>query len=129
MLLAGCGGSDDKKDAGTKAATPDQSAGQDADAKSNARNLVSYLESCYAGYGSYADCGIAEDGTVDGQDTGLSEQAAAGDLTTEVSTDGYTVTSTSESGNEFSVDKVGSGALERTCTTEGEGGCPDTGTW
>jgi hypothetical protein len=123
--LAGCGGGSDDKAASEPKADTAQQAQQDADAKSNARNLTSQLEACYAGYGSYEQCALADDGTVDGQDTGLD----AANLTTEVSADGYVIKATSESGNEFSIGKAGGGAMERDCITKGEGGCPASGTW
>jgi type IV pilus assembly protein PilA len=128
FALPGCGGSDSDKSSASK---PDaqQVAAQDAEAKSNARNLVSQLEACFAGSGSYADCGLQEDGTVGGEDTGFGEQAAAGDLTTEVQDQTYTVTAKSKSGTEFSVVKAEGGAMERHCTPEGEGGCAADGTW
>ena len=126
MALTGCGGGSGDKSTTAKA-DPAQQAQQDADAKSNARNLVSQIESCYVDYGSYEQCGLAGDGSVDGQDTGLGDAAAS--LTTETSAQGYLVTSKSDSGNSFSIGKVDGGAIERHCITKGEGGCPASGTW
>ena len=44
--------------------------GQDADAKSNARNMVSALESCYTTSQSYASCATSQDVTESGITTG-----------------------------------------------------------
>jgi type IV pilus assembly protein PilA len=129
VALAGCGGDDEKS---ADATTPDaaqDAASHDADAKADARELVTHLEACFANEGTYEPCALKEDGTVAGEPTPFAEQAASGDLVTEVSADGYTVTATSESGTEFSIAKEGGGALERSCTPEGEGGCPDDGRW
>jgi hypothetical protein len=127
IALPGCGGSDDKTSATDKpAADSGQAVQQDAEAKSNARNLATYLESCFAENGSYEPCALAEDGTVGGQDAGLDDPAAA---TTEVTAAGYTVTLKSESGNSFVIAKADSGAMERTCTTAANGGCAADGTW
>jgi type IV pilus assembly protein PilA len=126
--LAGCG--DDEKSADTRELDPAQeAASHDADAKSDARELVTHLETCFANEGSYEPCALAEDGTVAGEPTPFAEQAASGDVETEVSADGYTVTVTSESGNSFVIAKEGGGPLERTCTPEGQGGCNDDGSW
>ena len=127
-LAAGCGGgSDDKKAAAGP--SPQEQAGQDADAKSNARNLTSYVESCYADQGSYEPCALESDGTVGGQDTGLEQGSGPGQVAATGSADGYEVTAKSESGNSFALSKDASGQMERTCTTKGEGGCPGSGTW
>lgn len=127
--LAGCGGDDEKSAEATEPSAAQDAVAHDADAKSNARSLVSQLETCYANEQTYEPCALMEDGTVDGESTPFAEQAASGDLTTEVSADGYTVTATSESGSSFVVTKEGGGTLERTCTPEGQGGCNDDGSW
>jgi hypothetical protein len=127
-VLAGCGGSDDNASS-TPKADPAQQAQQDAQAKSDARNLEVQLEVCFTDNGSYKPCALAEDGTVDGQDTGLGDAATSGELTTETSADGYVVTAKSESGNAFTIEKAGGGPTKRTCTTKGAGGCPASGSW
>ena len=47
-----------------------KSKGQDADAKSTARNVASQLESCYANNNSYGPCAPSGN-NIEGQDTGL----------------------------------------------------------
>ena len=128
-LAAGCGGgSDDKKKAAAGPA-PQEQARQDADAKSNARNLASQMEACYVDQASYEPCALQSDGTVAGTDTGLEQGSGAGQVTATGSADGYEITATSESGNSFAIAKAGGGQIERTCTEKGEGGCPAAGTW
>jgi hypothetical protein len=128
MALPGCGGGSGDKPSAPKA-DPAQQAQQDADAKSGARNLVSQLESCYVTEATYEPCNLSKDGTVAGEDTGLGPQAAAGELTTRTTAQNYVVTAKSKSGNSFEITKDSGGALKKTCTTKGVGGCPAAGTW
>jgi prepilin-type N-terminal cleavage/methylation domain-containing protein len=93
--------------------------GQDSSAKSDARNLVSEIESCYATTEDYTKC------TTVVADAGLdtSTNAVSG-----LATDGYTITSTSKSGNHFKAVKVANGAVTRSCDSAGttKGGCNGT---
>ena len=102
-----------------------KSKGQDADAKSTARNVASQLESCYANNGSYVPCAPSGN-KIENQDTGLdlSNTAVSG-----LAANDYTIASTSKSGNVFTIKKTAGGAAVRTCTTAGQGGCPSTGSW
>jgi type IV pilus assembly protein PilA len=97
-----------------------QEKGQDASAKSNARNLVSQVESCYADSQDYASC----DTVAELPNTGLTITATthalpakgevnvtAGDTTT------YTIVAKSGSDkNYFAINRTASG-LEHTCGT------------
>jgi type IV pilus assembly protein PilA len=99
--------------------------GQDADAKSNARNIVSHLESCFATQETYDGCETNADVTSSGIPIGTSNgqvEVPAGNT----SATGYVVTARSESGNTFTITKSG-GTVTRTCT--GDGGCPSNSTW
>ena len=123
-LFAGCGGDDGDSDdtggggAATETVATQDVAQQDAEAKSAARELGSYVESCYVDELTYANCQNA----AEGEDLGEATVEAATDTT-------FTVVSPSESGNEFRLEKTESGELERTCETAGEGGCGPDGTW
>ena len=100
--------------------------GQDTEAKSNARNLVSQLESCYTQDQAYTNCATSEDVTKSGLPIG----SADGQVTfVAVGTDGYTITAPSKSANSFTIKKVGGAAVVRECTTTGKGGCPSDGKW
>ena len=109
-----------------------QEKGQDSEAKSNARNLVSQIESCYANEQSYTNC-MPNAGTdqLAGDATGLRIGNANGEV--EASTadaTSFRVTARSQaSGHEFYIEKVNGGAADRTCIPAGEGGCKTGGTW
>ena len=99
--------------------------GQDADAKSNARNMVSALESCYTTSQSYASCATSQDVTESGITTGTGNgqvalTLAAGSLhhRREVRV-----------GQHLHVTKGSSGPVTRTCSTANSGGCKSGGVW
>jgi type IV pilus assembly protein PilA len=109
-----------------------QKKGQDAEAKSNARNAVSQVEACASDVGGdYSQCTT---GAALGQ-TGLSivtPPVAGGDVgivsTTSGSQFGYAITAKSKSGNTFTITKTaGTGLTDRSCTGS-DGGCK-AGTW
>jgi type IV pilus assembly protein PilA len=102
--------------------------GQDADAKSNARNLVSHVESFYSQEQTY----VGAQSSADVTDSGLPLGTADGQVqfvTSFATTDSYRVIGQSKSGNDFTITKSGGGAPTRTCTATGEGACPSTGSW
>ena len=108
-----------------------QKKGQDSEAKSNARNLVSHVESCFADTQSYADC----DGTpaTELPNTGLSLGTARGQVSvTGTSGDGYTIVAVSKSqadtSGTFTVTKTNAGTA-RTCGKANVGGCKADNTW
>jgi type IV pilus assembly protein PilA len=99
--------------------------GQDAEAKSNARNIVSHMESCFANAETYAGCSTSADVT----DSGIPRGTGGGNVgITENGTVGYTVVGTSKSGNTFTILKAG-GTTTRSCDTDGQGACPTNGSW
>ena len=109
-----------------------QEKGQDADAKSNARNLVSQVESCFATEQTYASCDTeAELGT-----TGLKWGTAGGEVSVLANpvpdATKYTVEAVSKAttggDHKFRIIKNSSGT-SRKCDPTGEGGCPTSGDW
>ena len=103
-----------------------QEKGQDADAKSNARNLVSQIESCYANEQDYDKCDTAAELGNTGLDIGGAVTITADGAATPKR--GFTVVATSKSGNKFTIKKdETTGKISRSCTTVGEGGCPSGG--
>jgi type IV pilus assembly protein PilA len=103
----------------------ERSKGQDADAKSNARNLVSSLESYYATERKYTGANTSQEITRSGIAIGAGKGKA--ELTLDDNT--YTIVAHSRSDAKFTVEKDSNGTITRTCDKDGEGGCPDDGKW
>ena len=103
-----------------------QKKGQDASAKSDARNLVSQVEACFADTQDYTQCNNASAlGT-----TGLSYGTGSGQVSVTASTTStFTVEGVSASGNKFDINRLAAGGYSRTCTTAADGGCKAGGTW
>jgi type IV pilus assembly protein PilA len=101
-----------------------QKKGQDAEAKSNARNLVTQVESCFADTQDYQQCTTAAQlGT-----TGLPLGTGTGQVSvTSGGTTDYVITAKSKSNTNFVITKTGGGAPTRTCSPSG-GGC-NGGSW
>jgi type IV pilus assembly protein PilA len=102
--------------------------GQDSSAKSDARNAVSQMESCYATTESYASTACGSSTVFAG--SGLSIGSARGQVEiTAQAADSYTITAHSKSGNNFLIAKANTGVSTRSCTTtEAKGGC-NGGSW
>ena len=112
-----------------------QKKGQDASAKSDARNAVSQVESCFTDTQAYLQC-PAGTGSLNVANTGMNIAAAADNTTSPatvgltVSATGYVITASSKSGNSFVITKdLTAGTLVRSCTTTGSGSCPTGGKW
>jgi type IV pilus assembly protein PilA len=108
-----------------------RSKGQDSSAKSDARNLVSQMESCYTDAQAYSACtSAAQLGN-----TGLPVVTGIGAVPTASvgaagGTDNYTIVAHSRSSNYFSITKDSTtGVTSRTCTSAGSGSCLSGGTW
>jgi type IV pilus assembly protein PilA len=96
--------------------------GQDAEAKSNVRNLVSHMESCFTTTETYANCDTSTDVTQSGIPRGTTNGTVE---ITPNGTVGYTLVGRSKSGNTFTYLKAG-GSVTKSCT--GSGGC-NASTW
>ena len=107
-----------------------RSKGQDASAKSDARNMVSQVESCYATEQTYVSCDTNNELSGGGTEpTGLDFGTGAGQVeVTGAAANAYTVIGHSRSGNDFTITKA-AGTTTRTCTTTGKGACPSSGSW
>jgi type IV pilus assembly protein PilA len=107
-----------------------QEKGQDADAKSNARNLVSQVESCFATEQDYTACKTA----AQLPNTGLSLGTTPGSVSvTAATSNSYTIEAVSKAssggGNHtFDIVKDTTGT-QRNCSPGGKGGCPTGGHW
>ena len=109
-----------------------QKKGQDASAKSDARNLVSQVESCNADFQNYASCMTSANLGTTGLKLAASTTPAKGEVAV-VSASGtsYTITAHSQSDNTFTIAKVSGGAPNRTCVAASgsypDGGCKSSG--
>jgi type IV pilus assembly protein PilA len=92
---------------------------QDSAAKSDARNAVSQMESCFTDSQTYVGC----DTTIE---KGPTITATGGSVTPNAAV-GFTVVAKSSSGNSFTITKSATG-YARTCSQTGQGGCSGT-TW
>lgn len=117
-----------------------QKKGQDGEAKSNARNLVTHVESCFAETQDYSAAACTAPA-----DTGLNVSAAgalpaAGEVAVTASAaKTYTIVARSKSTQYFAVVKGATGVSTRSCgptmTTAGagsgtaDGGCKSDNTW
>jgi type IV pilus assembly protein PilA len=99
-----------------------QAKGQDAEAKSNARNVVSSVKSCYADTQNYADCDSGAELEANGAQAGIGVDGDPVAITTG-GADNFVVTATSKSGTTFSITEHPNGTSNRTCSAPGEGGC------
>ena len=104
--------------------------GQDGSAKSNARNLVSQVESCYAQKQDYSKCNTAAAlGTTGLKVVDTAPTASTDEVAVIASgTNTYTIKAASKSGNFFSIEKKADGTSVRSCdgTAAGNGGCDGT---
>jgi type IV pilus assembly protein PilA len=99
-----------------------QKKGQDAAAKSDARNMVSHVESCFADTQDYTQCNGSALAT-----TGLSIGSGQGQVDVVGSATGYVVTATSKNASHTFTITRSVGVLSRTCSGS-DGGCK-AGTW
>src|SRR4051794_4140895 len=101
-----------------------RSKGQDSSAKSDARNMVSQVESCNTDAQDYNTC-------TNPSNTGLPIGTGTAQVTvTPANTNGYTVVARSKSGNTFSIGKDSTtGTSSRTCSSANSGSCLSGGSW
>lgn len=104
-----------------------QHKGQDSEAKANARELLTHVESCAVETNAYDECDtISEIGPVN-----LAWGVGAGQVSvTAASTGGYTITARSRSGTDFRIVRTSVGTPPlRTCSQPSFGGCRSGGDW
>jgi type IV pilus assembly protein PilA len=102
-----------------------QKKGQDAAAKSDARNAVSQIESCYVDEQDYTKC---VEGATAMADAKLPNSI---DVTAPSGTDLYKVdaASASSDGTKFTITKTSAGAYVRSCDKPGKGSCNSQSKW
>jgi type IV pilus assembly protein PilA len=100
--------------------------GFDASAKSDARNAVAQVETCYLDERSYDNCDGPTDRAMYASEIDWARitVASAG-----IGTAAFAVDALSRSGNHFFITKQHDGAYVRTCTSVGAGACRSDETW
>jgi type IV pilus assembly protein PilA len=107
--------------------------GEDVTAKSDARNVVSAVESCHTDTQSYAACDTqAELAAADASpNVPLTDEVErlAGAVSITATEKTYTIAGYSRGGNRFVIEKTAAGEMARACTTGGTGGCKPGDLW
>lgn len=111
--------------------------GFDAEAKSNVRNLVTHVESCFAQERNYRDCdGDDSTGQADDQlklnEVGADWGSANGEVQVISGTTRTTYTARAVSkngGHTFDVSKAVGSGYARSCDAPGDGGCQSDSSW
>ena len=100
--------------------------GDDASAKSDAREVATAVEHCFAEGNDYTQC----DERAELQVSGLPWGTAEGQVQVISATSReYVVRAISRNGHRFTWTKAPNGAVARSCSPSGEGGCDSTGAW
>jgi type IV pilus assembly protein PilA len=101
-----------------------QKKGQDSAAKSDARNLVTHVESCFADTQDYQLCDTAAELGTTGLDIGTTQGQVN---VTSSAANSWQIIGYSKSGNQFTITKAAGAAPTRSCSPNG-GGCK-SGSW
>lgn len=106
-----------------------RSKGNDASAKSNARNMLSQMETCFTDYQDYGQC--TSNATIINTNLPIDDNypPSSGNVAARATVNTYTIVAQSVSGNFFTITKGTSGTVTRTCSTGGSGACVAPGTW
>src|SRR3954464_12016683 len=105
-----------------------QKKGQDAAAKSDARNAVSQVESCFADEQDYTKCVSGATAMADANlGTNVVITAPDGPNLYKVAAESKAKTGTAF--HSFVITKTSTGAIDRTCTPVGKGSCKTDGKW
>ena len=107
-----------------------QNKGKDASAKSDARNTITKVESCYTDEQDYSNCEAA-DASMSAENIPSSVAIKVGASATVVPGSLYEVTSTSTSSDatQFTIAKRANGSFVRYCDDAGKGGCKGNNSW
>ena len=105
-----------------------QKKGQDAVAKSDARNAVSQVESCFTDEQTYANCTTLERHDDPGLHAALDRRAFGQRSTASSPPMAYTIDAASTFGGPLQDHEEAAGASTRACDPAGTGACPSTGT-
>ena len=105
------------------------SKGKDASAKSDARNLVSQIETCNTDSKDYSQC--TSNSSIVNTNLPIDNNfpPATGSVAARADTNVFTIVAASKSGNKFSIVKGSNGEITRSCSTANFAGCDPSGSW
>ena len=103
-----------------------QNKGKDASAKSDARNAVAQVETCFIDEQRYDNCDGATDRAMYASEIDWDKITVTTDG---IGADIFTVDAVSGSGSHFLITKKSDGRFERTCSPAGKGACRTDSTW
>jgi type IV pilus assembly protein PilA len=106
-----------------------RSKSHDTSAKSDARNMLSQMETCFTDRQSYGGC--TSNATIVNTNLPIDDNMppGSGSVAARADTETYTIVAQSRSGNYFTIIKNTAGTIARDCGTSGTGGCLAPGTW
>ena len=99
---------------------------QDTEAKTEVRTMQTAMETFYTDEQDYS--GITGPADLTAIEPAIGSGKSVPDVVV-AAAENYEITSTSKTGNVFTIVKNDDGTVERTCTDVGEKGCPSDGTW
>jgi type IV pilus assembly protein PilA len=100
--------------------------GKDGSAKSDARNAVAQVETCFIDERDYAKCNDAADASMYASEIDWGKITVT---TSGIGTDLFQVDAVSGSGGHYYIAKKADGSFERTCAPAGRGACNSGGKW
>jgi|tagenome__1003787_1003787.scaffolds.fasta_scaffold19744546_2 type IV pilus assembly protein PilA len=106
-----------------------RSKGQDSAAKSDARNMLSQMETCFTDSQSYSSC--TSNATIINTNLPIDNNMppGVGSVAARAAKDSYTIVARSRSNNFFTIIKSTDGTIDRSCGSAGQGGCTTSGSW
>ena len=99
---------------------------KDGSAKSDARNAVAQVETCFIDERDYAKCNDAADAAMYASEIDWGKITVT---TSGIGTDLFRVDALSGSDSRYYIAKRAEGSFERTCAPAGRGACNSAGTW
>jgi type IV pilus assembly protein PilA len=100
--------------------------GKDGSAKSDARNAVAQVETCFIDERDYAKCNDAADASMYASEIDWGKITVT---TSGIGSDLFQVDAVSGSGGHYYIAKKADGSFERTCAPAGRGACNSGGKW
>ena len=106
-----------------------RSKGQDSSAKSNARNMVSQMETCFDDHQDYSQC--TTNANIPNTNLPIDDNypPGRGQVSAQAAVNTYTIAAQSQSGNLFTITKIANATVSRSCGPQNSGGCDASGSW